>query len=86
MNTKLDHQNNYDPLEQKLASTLKPVKPSPGFIQTTRRRFNFASPTTVAQRLADSNYIYILLASSIGAALLIITIVRFIYSLLGRNK
>jgi len=86
MNTNLDRQNSFDPLEQKIATTLRPVKPSPGFIQTTRRRFNFASPTTVAQRLSDSNYIYILLASCVGAALLIFTVTHFIYSLLGRNK
>jgi hypothetical protein len=86
MNAKLENQNNLTPLEQKLASTLKPVKPSPVFVQTTRRRFNFASPTTVAQRLAGSNYFLILMASCIGAALLIISIARFIFFLLGRNK
>ena len=86
MNAKLDNQNNLTPLEQRLASTLRPVKPSPVFVQTTRRRFNFASPTTVAQRLADSNYLFILMASCIGVAVLIIAVARFIFFLLGRNK
>jgi hypothetical protein len=86
MNPKLENQNNLAPLEQKLASTLKPVKPSPTFIQTTRRKFNFASPNIVAQRLADSNYLIILLASCIGAALLIVSVTRFFFFLLGRNK
>jgi hypothetical protein len=86
MNAKLDNQKNLAPLEQKLASTLQPVKPSPVFIQATRRRFNFASANTVAQRLADSNFLFVILASCVGAALFIIATARVLFILLGRNK
>jgi hypothetical protein len=86
MATNLDNTNGITPIEQKLASTLKPVRPSPAFVRTTRHRFSFASPTVVAQRLGDKDYLLLLLAGFIGTALFIITIARLIYSLLGRNK
>jgi hypothetical protein len=83
---KLENQNNLSPLELQLASTLKPVKPSPVFVHTTRRKFNFASPEIVAQRLTDTHFLFILLASCIGAALFIIVGTRLFFYLIGRNK
>jgi hypothetical protein len=86
MNFNSENQNDLSPLELQLASTLKPVKPSPGFIQTTRRKFNFASPTTVAQRLTDSNFLLVLLAGVLGAVLVIISGTRILFYLTGRDK
>lgn len=86
MAVKTDTQGNLSPLEMQLASTLKPIKPSPVFIRTTRRRFNIASPTLVAQRLNDKHFLFILLASCFSAALVIITGTRALYYLMGRNK
>jgi hypothetical protein len=86
MNLTTENQNNLTPLELQLASTLKPVKPSPGFVNTTRRKFNFASPTIVAQRVTDRHFLIILLASFIGAALFIISITRLFFYLVGRSK
>lgn len=84
MNT--ESQNALSPLELQLASTLKPVKPSPGFVKTTRRKFNFASPTLVAQRVTDKHFVIILLASVIGTALFVISFTRLFFYLSGRNK
>lgn len=84
MNSK--NQNKLSPLELQLASTLKPVKPSQGFIQTTRRKFNFASPTIVAQRVTDQHFLIILIASCIGAALAVISFTRLFFYLSGRSK
>jgi hypothetical protein len=81
-----DTQENLSLLEMQLASTLKPIKPSTTFIQTTRRRFNFASPTIVAQRLTDTHFLFILLASCFGAAFIIITGTRALFYLMGRYK
>ena len=78
--------NNFSPLEKQLASTLQPVKPSQGFIQTTRRKFNFASPTIVAERLSDSNFLIMLLAGFLGAALVIFTGARILFYLAGKKN
>jgi hypothetical protein len=86
MVVKNDYQAELSPLEIQLASTLKPIKPSSAFIQTTRRKFNFASPTLVAKRLSDKHFLLILLASCFGAALFIITGTRALFYLLGRSK
>ena len=81
-----ENHNNLSPIELKLASTLKPVKPSPGFVKTTRRKFNFASPTIVAKRVSDKNFLIILFASCIGAALAVISFTRLFFYLSGRSK
>ena len=81
-----ENHNNLSPIELKLASTLKPVKPSPGFVKTTRRKFNFASPTIVAQRVTDQHFLIILFASFIGAALVVISFTRLFFFLVGRSK
>lgn len=86
MNLNTENQNNLSPLELQLASTLKPVKPSPGFVTTTRRKFNFASPTIVAQRVTDKHFLLILLASCIGTALAVISFTRLFFYLSGRSK
>lgn len=86
MNPKYKNPDNLTSLEKQLATTLQPVKPSMGFVQTTRRKFNFASPTVVAQRLADSNFVLMLLAGLMGAVLVILTSVRILFYLSGRNK
>jgi hypothetical protein len=84
MNT--ENQNILSPLELQLASTLKPVKPSPGFVKTTRRKFNFASPSIVAQRVTDKHFLLILLAGCIGTALFIFSFTRLFFYLSGRSK
>jgi hypothetical protein len=84
MNT--ENQNILSPLELQLASTLKPVKPSPGFVKTTRRKFNFASPSIVAQRVTDKHFLFILLASCIGTALFVFSFTRLLFYLSGRSK
>ena len=86
MVVKNEYSENLSPIERQLASTLKPVKPSRVFIQATRNKFNFASPTIVAQRLSDMHFVFLLLASCLGAALFIITGTRLIYYLMGRYK
>jgi hypothetical protein len=81
-----ENQENLSPLELQLASALKPVRPSQGFVNTTRRKFTFASPTIVAQRVTDKNFLIILLASSLGAALAVFSLARLFFYLSGRSK
>jgi hypothetical protein len=73
-------------LESRLAETLKPVKPSPVFITTTRKRLHFASPIVVAQRMTDTHFLIIALVSVLTIALVIFAGVRTLFFFLGRSK
>ena len=86
MNTNYKNPDNLSSLEQQLATTLQPVKPSRGFVQTTRRKFNFASPTVVAQRLADSDFLLMIMAGLVGAAVVIFTGARILFYLAGKRN
>jgi hypothetical protein len=80
-------QNQQDRLENRLAQTFQRVKPSPAFLSTVRERIQVRTPSIIIEQMPRKRReLLITLGGVLSASLLILTIARVIYYLLGHSK
>ncbi len=76
----------FQPVEAELEAAFHPVRPSARFVQTVRHRIAIRPSVEVAQRLADTPTLLLILGGVLSVSLLIITAVRAIFYLTNRAK
>ena len=72
-------------LEAHLAGTLKPVTPPLDVVQRLRERIRFPQPEEIASRFRDWQRMFVVLGSVMSGMLVIITVARALYYLVGRK-
>ena len=74
-----------DALEAHLAGTLKPVTPPMDVVQRLRDRIRFPQTVEIASRLRDWERMFFVFGGVMSGLLMIITIARALYYLVGRK-
>ena len=73
-------------IEERLAGTLKPIRPSQDVVQRLRERIRFPAPEEVASRLRDWQRMFLVFGGVMSGMLVIITIARaFFYFARSRH-
>lgn len=72
-------------LEAHLAGTLRPVIPPIDVAQRLRERVRFPQPDEIALRLRDWQRMFVILGGVMSALLVMITVARALYYLVGRR-
>jgi hypothetical protein len=72
-------------LEAQLAGTLRPVEPPRALVRRLRGRIRFPSGERIVRRLNDWNSLFVALGGVLSGMLLLITVARALYSLVGRR-
>ena len=72
-------------LEAHLAGTLRPVTPPREVVQRLRERIRFPQPEEIASRFRDWQRMFIVLGSVMSGMLVLITVARALYYLVGRK-
>ena len=72
-------------LEAHLSGTLRPVTPPLDVVQRLRERIRFPQPEEIASRFRDWQRMFVVLGSVMSGMLVIITIARALYYLVGRK-
>lgn len=78
--------NELDALEAHLAGTLKPVTPPRDLVQRLRARINFPAREDIVSRFQDWRKMFLVFGGVMSALLLIITIARAFFHLVGRRQ
>jgi len=74
-------------IEKRLAQVFQRVTPSRTFVNTVRERFQDATPQVVVEKFSQRRKATLLtLGGVLSVSLLILTIARVVYYLLGRSK
>ena len=73
-------------LEAHLAGTLRPVAPSKDFVQRLRDRVRMPERGVFVNRLRDWNRLFLVFGSVMSGMLIIITVARALYYLVGRRN
>ena len=72
-------------LEAHLAGTLRPVIPPIEVVQRLRERIRFPQPDEIVSRLRDWQRMFVVFGGVMSGMLVIITIARALYYLVGRK-
>ena len=72
-------------LEAHLAGTLRPVTPPIDVVQRLREKIHFPQPDEIALRLRDWQRMFVILGGVMSGLLVIITVARALYYLVGRR-
>jgi hypothetical protein len=72
-------------LEAHLAGTLRPVTPPLEVVQRLRERIRFPQPEEIVSRFRDWRRLFVVLGGVMSGMLVIITVARALYSLVGRR-
>ena len=73
-------------LEERLAGTLKPIRPSQDVVQRLRERIRFPAREEVASRLRDWQRMFLVFGGVMSGMLIIITVARaFFYFVRSRH-
>lgn len=75
-----------DVLETHLAGTLKRVSPPNDIIQRLRGRINMPARGTITLRLRDWRTLFFVFGGVMSGMLLIVTVARALYYLMGRRS
>ena len=73
-------------LEARLAGTLKPIQPSSDVVQRLRERIRFPAREEIVSRLGDWKKMFLVFGSVMSALLLVITLARAFFYLVGRRQ
>ena len=73
-------------LEARLAGILKPVAPPRGFVQRLRERIHMPEPRLIAERIASWRFFFVVIGGVMSAMLLILTVARALFHLVGRKS
>ena len=72
-------------LEAHLAGTLKPISPSREIVQRLRGRIQMPNREEITLRLTDWRRLFIVFGGVVSGMLLLITVARALYFLVGRK-
>ena len=72
-------------LEAHLAGTLRPVIPPIEVVQRLRERIRFPQPEEIASRFRDWQRMFVVFGGVMSGMLVIITIARALYYMVGRK-
>jgi len=72
-------------IEQRLAGTLKPIRPSTDVVQRLRERIRFPASEEIRSRLGDWQRMFLVFGGVMSGMLVIITIARAFFYLVGRR-
>jgi len=72
-------------IEQRLARTLKPVRPSQDVVQRLRERIHFPAPEEIRSRFQDWKRMFFVFGGVMSGLLVIITVARALFHLVGRK-
>lgn len=75
-----------DALESHLAVTLKPVTPSMEFVQRLRTRVQMPARDEIVSRLGDWRRLFVVFGGVFSGMMLLITLARAFYYLVGRRS
>jgi hypothetical protein len=73
-------------LEAHLAGTLRPVSPPKDFVTQLRDRIHLPRREVIVSRLRDWNRLFLVFGSVMSGMLIIITVARALYYLVGRRN
>ena len=72
-------------LEERLAGTLKPIRPSNDVVQRLRERIRFPMREEITSTLADWKRMFLVFGGVMSGLLALITIARAFFYLVGRR-
>lgn len=72
-------------LEAHLAGTLRPVSPPMDVVQRLRERIRFPQPEEIVSRFRDWQRLFVVFGGVMSGMLVIITVARALYYLVGRK-
>jgi hypothetical protein len=72
-------------IEERLAGTLKPIRPSRDVVQRLRERIRFPAREEITVRLADWKRMFLVFGSVMSGLLVVITVARALFYLVGRR-
>ena len=72
-------------IEERLAGTLKPIRPSRDVVQRLRERIRFPDRTEITLRLQDWKKMFLVFGGVMSGLLVIITVARALFYLVGRR-
>lgn len=72
-------------LEAHLAGTLRPVTPPLDVVQRLRERIRFPQPEEIVSRFRDWRRLFVVFSGVMSGMLVIITVARALYYLVGRR-
>jgi hypothetical protein len=72
-------------LEERLAGTLKPIRPSTDVVQRLRERIHFPARDEITSRLLDWKRMFLVFGGVMSGLLLAITVARAFFYLVGRR-
>ena len=72
-------------LEAHLAGTLRPVVPPIDVVQRLRERIRFPQPEEIVSRLRDWKRMFVVFGGVMSGMLVILTVARAFYYLVGRK-
>lgn len=75
----------FESLEAHLAGTLRPVTPPNDFVQRLRDHVHLPQREVIVSRLQDWNRLFLVFGSVMSGMLIIITVARALYYLVGRR-
>ncbi|MEP7134921.1 MAG: hypothetical protein ABI904_08310 [Chloroflexota bacterium] len=72
-------------LEERLAGTLKPIRPSNDVVQRLRERIHFPMREEINSRLMDWKRMFLVFGGVMSGLLAVITVARAFFYLVGRR-
>jgi len=72
-------------IEERLAGTLKPIRPSRAVVQRLRDRIRFPAREEITLRLQDWKKMFLVFGSVMSGLLVVITVARAFFYLVGRK-
>ena len=81
----LGSQERLDAIERQLAGALRPVVPPRDLIQRLRGRIRIPDRSEIASRLRDWRTLMLVLGGVLSGALMLITLARALFHLVGRR-
>lgn len=72
-------------IEERLAGTLKPIRPSRDVVQRLRERIHFPAREEITVRLADWKRMFLVFGGVMSGLLVAITVARAFFYLVGRR-
>jgi hypothetical protein len=75
----------FDTLEAHLAGTLRPVQPPPVVVHRLRGRIHFPQRERLVKRLNEWRSLFMALGGVLSGMMVIITVARALYHLVGRR-
>ncbi len=79
------HEERLDYLEEHLAGTLRPVRPSKAILQRLRERIKWPDRAELAERLRDWRRLFVVFGGVMSGLLVLLTVARALFHLIGRR-